>query len=280
MMRLCLILSFVLITGSPSWGQELFPMNEPASNIPKGIWGIRITSDAFIDQEDQFKTMQGLKIMYGVNKNLMVWANLMFSNHHDKDLPSDFVQPKENEPGFFINNHIGHLGAFPYQFNGVHLYAKYRLLTFDQPNQHFRLAAYGEGFLSTTAHHLAEPHLMGYNSGTGAGMIATWLKKKLAISFTGGFILPQDYYRAQDDVRFEFGRALNYNLSFGYLLLPFQYTSYKQTNVNVYVEFMGRKYERANIFKGPERLESRWYPDLLKGNYVDVFPGIQFIFNS
>jgi hypothetical protein len=56
--------------------------------------------------------------------------------------------------------------------------------------------------------------------------------------------------------------AVAYSLSAGYLLLPKSYTSYKQVNVNVYAELLGKS--------NPGYAQS----------YLDVAPAVQFIFNS
>ncbi len=58
--------------------------------------------------------------------------------------------------------------------------------------------------------------------------------------------------------------ALNYSLSAGYLLFPRKYRNYKQTNMNLYVEFLGK----SNL-------------DQYRRNYyVDMAPAVQFIINS
>ncbi|WP_315822204.1 hypothetical protein [Paraflavitalea speifideaquila] len=57
-------------------------------------------------------------------------------------------------------------------------------------------------------------------------------------------------------------KALNYTLSAGYLVLPREYTSYRQTNLNVYVELLGQ-----------QTLDRKQY-------YLDLAPAIQLIFNS
>jgi len=51
-------------------------------------------------------------------------------------------------------------------------------------------------------------------------------------------------------------------VSAGYLLFPRNYTSYKQTNLNLYVELLGQ-----NTYD-------------LKRYYADLAPAIQLIFNS
>jgi hypothetical protein len=55
---------------------------------------------------------------------------------------------------------------------------------------------------------------------------------------------------------------MNYSLSGGYLLLPFKYTDYRQTNLNLYGELLAQ-----------QSLDR-------KGYYIDVAPAFQLIFNS
>jgi len=56
--------------------------------------------------------------------------------------------------------------------------------------------------------------------------------------------------------------AFNYSASAGFLLLPFEYTSYDQLNVNLYTELLGQQILDKKLF------------------YVDLAPAVQFIFNS
>jgi hypothetical protein len=55
---------------------------------------------------------------------------------------------------------------------------------------------------------------------------------------------------------------MNYSLSAGYLLLPFEYVDYRQTNLNLYAELLAQ-----------QSLDR-------KACYVDLAPAIQLIFNS
>ena len=57
-------------------------------------------------------------------------------------------------------------------------------------------------------------------------------------------------------------QSINYSLSGGYLLLPKEYTDYKQMNLNLYTELLGEK-----------SLDSKKY-------CLDLAPAVQFIFNS
>jgi hypothetical protein len=57
-------------------------------------------------------------------------------------------------------------------------------------------------------------------------------------------------------------RSVNYSLSAGYLLLPREYKSYDQLNMNIYAELLGQRTLDRKTF------------------YLDLAPSVQFIFNS
>lgn len=265
--------------------QELFPLSEPASNIPKGALGVRFYSETY-KEVNQLRNMTSLRLMYGVTPRLSVYLTGIASNHHGKKMPIEF--PFHNTP---------ERGAhYPYKFNGAHLYGKYRFLSLDGEHTHFRMAAYAEGSYVHTTHHETEPDLeMGDNSGIGGGLITTYLKGKFAVSLTAGAILPATYNGLSPDpieglpdipVRVQYGKAFSYSLSFGYLLLPRRYENYDQVNVNLYLEFHGKAFQAAKVdlFVGQPNeyflAQSRYPPALQKGYYVDVSPGIQVILKS
>ena len=56
--------------------------------------------------------------------------------------------------------------------------------------------------------------------------------------------------------------AITYTTSAGLLLFPKEYTSYKQTNMNLYLEIPGQSF-----------IDKKQY-------HVDAAPAVQFIFNS
>jgi hypothetical protein len=278
---------FILFAFIPALAtaQELFPLTEPASNVPKGAVGVRLFSESY-KEVTQIRNMTGLRLMYGVTPKLSVYLTGIFSNHHGKKLPVEF--PFHNTP---------ERGAhYPYKFNGAHLYAKYRFVSKDGENSHLRLALYAEGSLVKTTHHESEPDLaMGDNSGVGGGIITTYLKNRFAVSLTGGAIFPSAYNGFSPDpieglpdvpVHLKYGNAMVYSLSFGYLLFPLKYKDYDQTNVNLYLEFRGKAFNAAAVtmFYGQQNeyfLDVSRYPTALqKGNYLDVSPGIQFIVKS
>lgn len=273
------------MNASLAGAQELFPLSEPASSVPKGALGVRLFSETY-KEVHQLRNMAGLRIMYGVTPRLSVYFTAITSNHHGKKMPVEFPFHNTPERGAY----------YPYKFNGVHLYGKYRFLSLDRENSHFRAALYGEGTLVKTTHHETEPDLeMGDNTGVGGGLITTYLKNKFAVSLTAGAILPSAYSGQSPDpveglpdvpVRVRYGKALEYSLSFGYLLLPRKYKDYNQTNINLYVEFHGKAFQAAKVdmFYGEQNAyflaPSRYPVALQKGYYVDVSPGVQFIIRS
>lgn len=267
------------------YAQELYPLSEPASTVPKGALGVRLFSETY-HEVNQVRNMSALRLMYGLTPRLSVYATALASNHHGLKLPVEF--PFHNTP---------ERGArYPYRFNGGHLYAKYRFLSLDGQNSHFRMTAYAEASLVKSTHHETEPDLaMGDNTGAGGGMIATYLKDKFSVSLTAGAIFPKTYEGVSPDpieqlpdmpVKVRYGKALCYSLSFGYLLLPRRYSSYNQTNINLYLELHGKAFDAANVtlFYGQPNeyvLEPVRYPSALqKGYFLDISPGIQAIIRS
>ena len=199
------------------------------------------------------------EIMLGVTKTFMIHLNAYGSNMFQKN----------------------------FRFEGAALYGKYRFFSQDDVHAHFRMAAFAKfsviknpEYLVTTAQHLfpdgvggfyqheEELHLRsndldldGNNSGISAGVVATKLTNKLALSAS----LAYAYRMNNIGHAIEFFQplhAINYSTSAGLLLFPKEYTSYKQTNMNLYVEVLGQSF-----------IDKKQY-------YIDVAPAVQFIFNS
>lgn len=280
-----LYVAFLLLLAAPAGAQELYPMTEPASNVPKGALGVRAFSETF-NEVNRVRNLFALRLMYGLTPRLTVMATPTVSNHHSKQLPVEF--PVHNTPQIGV--------TLPYRFNGVNFYAKYRFLSLDGPNSHLRLAAYGEYGMLHVAHDEAEPSLLDDNSGVGGGLIATWLHKHFAASFTGGVILPFKYKGDVPDpisslpgvpATVTYGKGYNYSLSLGYLLYPRTYTGYRQTNWNVYMELMGKTYDKVDMTVGNVYYASPQYSISTKnnkalqaGSYLEVYPGLQCIIRS
>lgn len=241
---------FFIIFLMPAWlhAQELYVSTEPASNMPANSLGLRVTN-RFFKMESEGVTGMRIEpeLMWGISKKLMV---------HVAGLASNQMQPS-------------------IEWEGASIYAKYRFLSKDDVHSHFRMAAYVKGavinnpFVPAMREHNRKPYinqeldLEGGASGVAGGLIATQLLHKLALSATLGYnrFMNNTKDNRPDDMP---GNAVNYSLSAGYLLLPRTYRSYEQTNLNLYVEFLGK----ANT-------------DVLsKSQYLDIAPAIQFIFNS
>ncbi len=230
--------------------------------------------------------MFAVRVMYGVSSRLSVYATPNVSNHHNKLLPPEF--PVHNTPNIGVTH--------PYLFNGADFYAKYRFLSYDGQNSHFRMAAYGEYSILKVAHDEGEPTLLDDNSGYGAGIIATYLKNHFAVSFTGGIIVPFKYKGEVEDeipslpttpATVTYSNAYTGSLSFGYLLYPDKYESYRQVNINVYMEFVGKEYGAAQMQVGNVYYALPQYSVSTQGNkalqanaYLEAYPGVQAIIKS
>lgn len=250
MQKLLTLLTFVC-TGFAAQAQELYVNAEPASNMAANSLGIRLTNKFFNMKHESGAGMRfEPEVMFGFSKKLMVHVLGYASNNMQRDM----------------------------RFEGGSIYAKYRFLSKDDVHSHFRMAAYVKGSLIDNPYypamgddhdHNARPYsneeldLEGMSSGVSGGIIATQLVHKFAISGTVGY--NRFFKNTKDELPLFFSRNMvNYSLSAGYLLLPVQYKSYEQTNLNLYVELLGK----SNV-------------DQYRRNYyVDVAPAIQFIFNS
>lgn len=282
---LCLIVLVI----SASHAQELYPLNEPASTMPKGVLGVRLSTDRF-QEVSRTRSLYALRFMYGVTPRLTVLTNLTVSNHHDRQLPEDLLTHTHLPNGqtqYFAHN-IQRGVKYPYLFNGVHVLAKYRFLSIDGKNEHFRMALVGEWSGVKTAHDEAEPNLLDDTGGYGGGFIATWLKNRFAASFTYGIIRPNSYFEKQADysggpdlpTTIDYGNASKFNLSLGYLFYPKHYTGYDNPNWNFYVEFQGKQYEGAKVVQNGVAISTDNSIALNSGYYWEVHPSIQRIVNS
>jgi len=151
-----------------------------------------------------------------------------------------------------------------FRWESVYIYGKYRFISNDELHSHFRMAAFADAAYSRSPYHYDEVSLQGDKSGVQLGIIATQLWNKLAVSATVSHIQALDESR-NDKVQYIPSRiyqVMNYSLSAGYLLLPFEYTDYKQTNLNLYGEILAQQSLDRKV------------------HYIDLAPSIQLIFNS
>ncbi len=287
-MQKILFLLLFIASSLCSPAQELYNLTQPASTIPKGALGVRLFDESY-SESGLVRKISVLKMMYGITPKLSIILSGVAADYHSLNLPYDFIS----------HNHSGGAAASastpaavpnPYIFNGVDVYAQYRFFSSDGQNSHFRMAAYAEVSKTRIASHLAEVELLTHNSGFGAGVITTYLKSHFAATATVGYIIPEQYKGDAIDIyggtwptTIVYGNAVNYSLAFGYLLLPQHYKSYKQSNLNIYLEFLGKSYNAADITQQDGVVTdhiSNNIAILKAGNYIDVNPGLQYIIRS
>ena len=216
--------------------QELYVYSEPASNMPARSIGTRASAMWGEGHHGRQMLRWIPEVQLGISNKLMLRAGTTFSDMYTPDQ----------------------------RWESVYLYGKYRLLSVDGVHRHFRMAVFGEGAYSRNDYYFEEINLQGDRSGVQAGLIATQLINKLAVSGTVSH--SQAFHRSRnDDVPYHPQRvysSMNYALSAGYLLLPRTYKSYKQLNVNLYAELLGQRTLERKTF------------------YTDLAPALQLIFNS
>ncbi|MFD0795537.1 hypothetical protein ACFQZX_18085 [Mucilaginibacter litoreus] len=212
-------------------GQELYVNTEPASNMAAHSLGVRLENQGFFSPS--YKNRTTLEAMYGVSGKVMV---------HGSAYLSDFYQPQQ-------------------RFEGGSIYAKYRFLSVDSVQKHFRGSVFAKAAVSRNPYGMQEIALEGDNSGLQGGIVFTQLIHKLAVSGSASYL--RGLNSANDRGAITGSReSLAYTLSAGYLLLPKAYRSYEQLNLNIYAELLGKSNPGYNQ------------------SYLDVAPALQLIINS
>jgi hypothetical protein len=233
MKYLLLIIGFLFcLTGK---AQELYTFTEPASNMAAKNIGLRLNNYLMPDAHTTKTNYHAIpEVMLGISRKTMVHVDAFFSNRNN---------------GFVAE--------------GGSLYGKYRFLSNDDVQKHFRMAAYGRYSFNNSYIHQEDINLYGQNSGYELGLIATQLLHKVALS--SGLSLLKATNNGGGH-KYPYGnansRALYYTLSVGKLMLPKEYKDYRQTNMNLMLEFLNQ----YNMGSGKY--------------YMDVAPSVQFIFNS
>jgi hypothetical protein len=211
--------------------QELYVNTEPASNMAAHSLGIRLENQGYFSPV--FKNRTTLEAMYGATGKLMLHGALYSSDFYQRDQ----------------------------RFEGGSFYAKYRFLSIDTVQAHFRGAVFGKVAVSRNPYIMQEIALEGDNSGLQCGLVFTQLLHKLALSGSASYLRGLNSGNNNGTITGA-KEAVAYTLSAGYLLLPKRYTSYNQVNLNLYAEFLGKT--------NPGYAQS----------YLDVAPAVQLIFNS
>jgi len=254
-MRIFFIL-FLLINTYILSAQELYINSEPASLIPKGTKVVRLTnSNIFLDGSNIMGSIGNAFIVtpslsYGISKKIMVSGSIQFANKpYEQDMTPNFG------------------------LNGFKIYSKQRILSTDKQKYHTRLSS----FIKYSYH---EDKFMKDNididlqdTGFELGLIGTQLINKLAISITTAITRISNIDEKLTQGSTVKWQTTNLNtfknsISAGYLLFPRKYNSYKQTNFNLYVEYLTNTILNENF---PVRY------DKFRSTFA---PGIQFIIMS
>jgi hypothetical protein len=222
----------LLVFACPAFAQELYVNTEPASNMATHSLGVRLENQGFFSPD--YKERTSLEVMYGASKNLMLHTSLY---------ASDFYQGSQH-------------------FEGGSVYAKYRFLSVDSVQTHFRGAFFAKlsGINNPVLNQ--EITLEGDNSGLQSGVVFTQLLHKLALSGSVSYLHAFDNFGGYGVPGGNSRNAIGYTLSSGYLLLPKDYKNYNQLNVNVYAELLGK------INPGYSQ------------SYLDAAPAVQLIVNT
>jgi hypothetical protein len=226
---------FAMSSSSSTYAQELFTYTEPASNMAARSIGLRMNNTFMVDESSKNINWHVLpELMFGLTRNWMVHVE------------------------GFLSNRNGRFTA-----EGGSLYAKYRLFSVDDVHAHTRVALYGLYAKNNSDVHQDAIDLRGHNSGSELGAVFTQLIHKVAMSGSVAWIRgadnrPKDGYKLPSIHR----DAVAYTASIGKLMLPKEYISYDQVNLNLMVEALGQ----TNLHSGK--------------SFVDLAPVVQLIIQS
>lgn len=231
-MKKLILLLLPLVAGVKAVAQELYVNTEPASNMATHSLGIRLENQEYF--EPTYRNRTSLEVMAGVSKNVMVHGSAYLSNYYQGQQ----------------------------QLEGGSAYVKYRFLSVDSVQKHFRGAFFLKASSIKNPVVNQEISLEGDNSGVQSGLVFTQLLHKLALSGSASYIHAFDNRGGYAVPTGNATSSIAYSLSAGYLLLPKTYSNYDQTNLNLYLELLGK--------------DNPGYGQ----SYLDAAPAVQLIFNS
>ena len=249
MKKIFLFFLIFLFLYNNSYSQELYINTEAASLIPKGTKVIRFNySNIFLNQTNEKESIKNAllftpSLAYGLSKKIMISGSFQFSNKpYEKDLSTNFG------------------------FNGFKLYSKQRIFTTDKQKNHTRLSSFVKYSFHKEKFMKSNIDLELQDKGFEFGLIGTQLIKKLAISITSAYTRVNDIYDKSNNL-FRLGTLKN-SISAGYLVFPRKYKSYKQTNFNIYLEYI------------TNTITNKYFPERFNKFSSTLAPGIQFIILS
>ena len=249
MKKIFLFFLIFLFLYNNSYSQELYINTEAASLIPKGTKVIRFNySSIFLNQTNEKESIKNAllfapSLAYGLSKKIMISGSFQISNKpYEKDLVTNFG------------------------FNGFKLYSKQRIFTTDKQKNHTRLSSFVKYSFHKEKFMKSNIDLELQDKGFEFGLIGTQLIKKLAISITSAYTRVNDIYDKSNNL-FKLGTLKN-SISAGYLVFPRKYKSYKQTNFNLYLEYI------------TNTITNKSFPERFNKFSSNLAPGIQFIILS
>jgi hypothetical protein len=218
-----------------SVAQELFSLTEPASNMAAHSIGLRVSSTIMPDASIGQNSIHYFpEVMVGVSKRTMLHVESVVST---------------------TGTHTALEGAI--------LYGKYRFYSEDDVHSHFRMAMYAQFAFNNSDIHQPAIDFKGHNTGYEIGWVGTKLVNKIAVSTSLSLLHALDNSSNRVFIYGNSSRnAVGYTLSVGKLLLPKEYVSYQQVNMNGMIEILGQ----TNLHTGQ--------------TFLDLAPIVQFIFNS
>jgi hypothetical protein len=211
-MKLCFLLSVVILIYSSCESQELFVFSEPASNMPKGNLGLRWMNSTMKKINESANVSHSMpELMYGINNKWMIHTTAFMSN---------------------LNK--------PLDFEGASFYLKHKFINQDDIKKHFRMAGFGRYSFNKSKIHQEEINLIGHNTGYELGINATKLANRVAISFSVSYMKAINNGQKTLFPKFTTDKAIYSTLSVGKLILPKKYIDYRQTNINLMCEFLSQ----------------------------------------
>jgi len=199
--KIYIIIFFIVFNCYEVVAQELYVLNEPASNVPaKSLnvkYGGKFVRESY-DGHQHWGTRHMLESSIGLSKSFMIRPSATFSNMYK-------IYPDRQ-----LN------------FESMGLYAKWRWLSIDDIHKHFRAAFFVKGIYSTNDLLYDELTGEGDQSAIQAGLIFTQLVNKLAVSSTLAWneVMDGERWLKYAGPR-NFGyRSFNYAFSAGYLVYP------------------------------------------------------------
>ncbi len=230
------LLATLLLFVTALHSQELYVFTEPASNLPARSVSAKLTARYSRNEATgSFAQRYNPELMAGLSRKLQVKLGTSFSDFYTPGLRWESLK------------------------GGV----KWRFLSNDGIHRHFRMAAFADAAYSRNDMVYDEMNLDGDNSGLQAGVIATQLLGRLALSGTASYMRVWDEkFQQQAHAGLHDQNSINASVSAGFLVFPFQNDDYNKVNGNIYVEALGAK-----------GLEKGLY-------YFDLAPAFQLIFSS